>query len=233
VLPKSDPEDTIIKGLLDAFVMAEGPSHRGFAIATRTTQSGSDRNRLLPLLVKHFVDQRVEFMRTRHEVRRQVFHHERHPHLLTARVEVIDKLCPFMGKVIEVCVAHPTRQAGKVQGGYPHDGIDTDALLAGIAPFLAYCRRLHGGRSHDYHHELDLVKRLGDLLPPVSSPFHTNAILPEGNMFCQEPLTRVCGERLSITTGIGNEDTRRLSAFNGACCHDVPLHKVSVVFRSA
>jgi hypothetical protein len=42
-------------------------------------------------------------------------------------------------------------------------------------------------------------------LPPVSPPFHANAILPEGNMFCQEPLTQVCGKRFSIATGIGKE----------------------------
>src|SRR5712691_12972245 len=114
VLPERDPEDPVIKGLLDAFVMTEVFRHRGFAVASRTTQSGGDRNRLRPLLVKHFGDQCIEFLSTRHKVRRQIFHHERHPHLLTARIEVIDKLCPFMSKVIEVSFAHPMWQAGKV-----------------------------------------------------------------------------------------------------------------------
>ncbi len=57
VLTEGDPEDTVIKGLLNAFVMAEGFRHGGFAVATRTTQRGGDRNRLLPLLVKHFANQ--------------------------------------------------------------------------------------------------------------------------------------------------------------------------------
>ena len=70
VLTEGDPEDTVIKGLLDAFVMAEGFRHGGFAVATRTAQSGGDGNRLLPTPVKHFGDQCVVFLRTRHKVRR-------------------------------------------------------------------------------------------------------------------------------------------------------------------
>src|SRR5437764_399176 len=47
VLTERHPQDAIVKGLLHAFVMAQGSGHRRLAIAARTTQRGRDGHRLL------------------------------------------------------------------------------------------------------------------------------------------------------------------------------------------
>src|SRR5437764_10908423 len=94
----------------------------------------------------------------------------------------MEELGPIMPKVIKVSIAHPVREVGKVKVGHCLDGINADALLTCVSPLLPDNGRLQGRRSHDQHHELDMVKSLGDLEPPIPSPFQPDAILPKRNV---------------------------------------------------
>src|SRR6266702_3133518 len=180
-------------------------------------------------LVKQFTDQCIEFVGTRDEIRRQVLAHERNMWLLTTSIQVVDKLLPFMVEVVEVCAAHPVRQAGEVKVRRTLDRIDAYPLLPRISPLLAHHLRPHGRGRHHQHHELDDVERLGNLQPPVPATFHADAILPERNMLSLQPFPQLRSEMFSIRASIGDKDARRNAGVRArlpACRHPGPLREV-------
>ena len=76
-----------------------------------------------------------------------------------------------MFEVKEVGLAHPAREAGKIDLGigYPLDRIDTHPFLPGVTPFLSNDGGFDNGGRDDKHHELHYVESLGDLCPPASA----------------------------------------------------------------
>ena len=177
ILAERHPENPVVERVLDVLVVAERAREHGLAIAAGGAQRCGDGHRLVAHLVEDERYEALELHRPRHEVRRQIVGHERHPALLAARAQVVQELRPLARGVVEMDAAHPSRQHCEVDGAADH-GIDAHAVLARVPPLLAHERRLDSRRGHDEDHELDRVERRGDLQPPVAPALHVGPVLP-------------------------------------------------------
>ena len=69
-LAQSGPEDSVVEGLDDFFVLAEGGSQGGFAEAAGAGEGGGDHHRIFAFLLQQQGPQRLELLGALHEVDR-------------------------------------------------------------------------------------------------------------------------------------------------------------------
>ncbi len=86
----------------------------------------------------------------------------------------------------EMGLAHPARELRELEFGIRRrfDGVNADALLARVAPFLSDGFRLHGRGGHDQDKEFDGIDCFRELFPPAHAAFEQQAILLNGDVGC-------------------------------------------------
>lgn len=156
----------------------------------------------------------VEFVGAIDEILRKIRRHEGNTWFVAAFAEIGDEGVPFLGEVEEVRLAHPARELVEMQFGIGRsfDGIDADALLAGVAPLLCDHRRLHGRGGHEEDEELDGIDGFGELFPPADAAFEQEPILLDDNVGSvgAEALAEGFGEVLAVSAGVGEKDAATL-----------------------
>ena len=130
-------------------------------------------------------------------------------------------------------LAHPARHLVelkfRVRGGF--DRIDTDALLAGVAPFLFHVAGCQGRRRHQQDQELDRINDVSDLLPPADAAFEENAVLFDDDVgrIALEPVAETRGLGLAVLAGVGEEHLRHLGQSIASQNHMVPVRQPSLL----
>ena len=207
VLAQCHPQHTFVKGLLHVLVMTQGSRQRSLTEATCPDQRSCDRDRIIACLITQLRLEGLEHLGALHEMLRQIRHTvEGDPQRMTGRLQVVNEGLPLVIEIIEVTVAHPLRQRGKVDGQSRHlHRIDTYTLLAGIAPLLAHDGRRYRLWCGDQHHEGNCIERVGDLLPPTDAAFHVSTVLPQGQPFRFQTTAKLSGKILAILARVGDK----------------------------
>jgi hypothetical protein len=104
--------------------------------------------------------------------------------------KLVEESCPlpFVPNVVNVKLAQPTREAGRVNISSSRNWINADTPLPSIPPLVSDNRRASALWSNHEDHEFGSVKSLGDLQPPVLSTLEPTFILPNVMAFGFEPL---------------------------------------------
>src|SRR5262245_31551007 len=144
ILAQRHPEDAVVKGVLNPFVVTNRTGQRRFAVSAGSAQRGGDCHWSFAALIEQQRDELIELIRAWDEAT-QIFDHKRHAPHIERLDQVVEKLPPFgtglctceRAELITMLIAHPARPALQIQMWRAFDGINADPLLVSIAPLFA------------------------------------------------------------------------------------------------